>query len=481
MTDGRKNNETRGQVNCLKSETIDLSPCLIHKKDLILAAVSGGMDSVYLLTKLYESGQPVMAAVFDHSLRLEAAEECDFVEKYCADREIRCVRGKGDVRKYAQEKGLGIEEAARELRYRFLFQTAAENGCAAVATAHHANDQAETVLMHILRGTGIDGLAGMRPYGFLPEYSETIPLIRPLLDITREEIEKYAAETGMPFREDSSNFDKEFVRNKIRLDLIPQLASDYNPQIVASLCRLAKNAAAEKEILDSNCEDAIRYAEFYKFDTCCEWSRKTYRSYRQGLRLRMLKRIFSLMGEDLSKIGYQLLSFADLFFMNARLNRIVPFIDGFWLCCEGEKALLLTEPDRKQLKYPQFSQGWGLYIETRHIQEKDLPLWKEKARTHPEIAVLDADQLSSNPELRKVEPGERFEPYGLGGKSQKMSDFLINNKVPAQYRRDLVIAADRAGIVWVPGHRVADRCALRDDTRKIMILKLKSVDREELL
>ena len=449
--------------------------CHIHPGDRILVGVSGGIDSVFLLTQLHKLGQPVVAAVFNHGLRPEASEECDFVAAYCAEREIPCVRGGVDVKIYAEEKSLGIEEAARDLRYCFLFRTAAENGCAAVATAHHANDQAETVLMHVLRGSGIDGLCGMRPYGFLKEYSEIIPLIRPLLDISRGEIEAYAAETGMPYREDQSNFDPSYLRNRIRQDLLPKLAEDFNPRIVDSLCRLAKNASAEKEILDEDCERAVRYAAFYQFDGCCEWSRKTYQSYPEGLRLRVLRSILSKMGCDLSKIGFIQTMIADSIFMRDRFTHLVPFIEGFWLCCEGEKALILTDPDRQQWKYPQFSQGWTLYCETRYISEKDLPDWIKKAREHPEIAVLDANQVANYPMLRKIQPGDRFEPYGMGGKSQKLSDFLINNKVPLQYRADLVVAADEGGIIWVPGHRVSNRCALQKSTHRIMILKLKLV------
>ena len=441
---------------------------------MVLAAVSGGIDSIFLLTMLHEIGQPVTAAVFNHGLRPEAVEECDFVEAYCAERCIRCIRGKGDVHVYAAEQGIGIEEAARKLRYQFLFRTAAETGCAAVATAHHANDQAETVLMHILRGTGIDGLCGIQLYGFLEQYSKTIPLIRPLLGITRAEIESYAAETGMPFREDLSNSDTDLTRNRIRLDLLPKLASEYNPKIVDSLCRLAKSAVADKEILDEECEKAIRYASYYQFETCCEWSRKTYQSYIPGLRQRILRELLSRMGADLAKVDYNKILIADQFYLTARYNQVIPFIDGFWLCCEGEKALILTDPDREQWKYPQASQGWNLYIETRNISEKDLPEWMEKARTHPEMAILDAGQVAGTPVLRTITPGDRFEPYGMGGKGQKVSDFLINNKVPAQYRQGLVVAEDKEGIIWLPGLRVSNRCALSPSTRIILILKLKN-------
>lgn len=447
--------------------------CRVQESDRILAGVSGGIDSVFLLIMLHEIGQPVAAAVFDHGLRPEAGEECDFVESFCSQREIPCYRGKADVRSYAEEKSMGIEAAARELRYQFLFRTAAENDCRAVATAHHENDQAETVLMHLLRGTGIDGLCGMRPYGFLKEYSETIPLIRPLLNISRKEIEKYAAENGMPYREDRSNFDTAYLRNRIRQDLIPKLEADYNPQIVDSLCRLARSAAADKEVLDGTCEDAIRYASFYRFDKGCEWNRKTFGSYSVGLRYRMLRELFSRMGADLSEIGFHHLIVADRIFTEGRYNHTISLLRGIWLRCEGDRAMILTSPDVPQWRYPQFSQGWTLYCETRHIQPKDLPDWVETAKKHPEWAVLDANQVADYPILRTIRPGERFEPYGMGGASQKLSDFLVNNKIPVQYRDDLVVAADAGGIVWIPGYRISNRCALYGGTHRIMILKLK--------
>ena len=447
--------------------------CRVQESDRILAGVSGGIDSVFLLTMLHEIGQPVTAAVFDHGLRPEAAEESDFVERFCSEHSVPCVRGKADVRSYAEEKSMGIEAAARELRYQFLFRAAAEDDFRAVATAHHENDQAETVLMHILRGTGIDGLCGMRPYGFLKEYSETIPLIRPLLNISRKEIEKYAAENGMPYREDRSNFDTAYLRNRIRQDLIPKLEADYNPQIVDSLCRLARSAAADKEILDGTCEDAIRYASFFRFDKGCEWSRKTFGSYSVGLRYRMLRELFSRMGADLSEIGFQHLIVADRIFTEGRYNHTISLLKGIWLRCEGDKAMILTSPDVPQWRYPQLSQGWTLYCETRHIQPKDLPDWVDTAKKHPEWAVMDANQVADYPNLRRIRPGERFEPYGMGGASQKLSDFLVNNKIPVQYRDDLVVAADAGGIVWIPGYRVSNRCALSSGTRRIMILKLK--------
>ncbi|MBR6090905.1 MAG: tRNA lysidine(34) synthetase TilS [Anaerolineaceae bacterium] len=468
----------------LRNENRDLSPFLI--------GVSGGVDSIYLLHRFHQAGRPVIAAVFNHGLRPEAAEECEFTAAFCAERNIPCVQGSGDVAAYAAEHSLGIEEAARKLRYQFLFRTAEEQGCAAVATAHHANDQAETVLMHILRGAGTDGLSGMREYELPNAFSKTIPLIRPLLGLTRAEIESSAREAGLTWREDRSNTDPAYTRNRIRLDLIPKLESEYNPQIVRALCRLAETTAADKDILERTCSEMLLYAGLLlrKGDSpvfscrdlperpdllpCshAEWSRKVYQNAAEGLRLRMLRMIFSFMDLDLSDIGYINLKEADRFFLNGRINQTIPFITGIWLRCEGDKALILTKINNTQWKYPQFSQGWDLSVETADITEKELPDYMEKARLHPETAILDANQIASWPFLRKPIRGERFDPYGNRGHTQKISDFLINSKIPLQYRSDLLVAADEAGIIWIPGLRVSNRCALNRSTRHIMILRL---------
>ena len=125
------------------------------------------------------------------------------------------------------------------------------------------------------------------------------------------------------------------------------------------------------------------------------------------------------------------------------------------------------------------SQGWELVTETRVIEPRDLRLWQEKARQHPETAILDANWLALEPCLRRIRPGERFQPYGNGGRSQKLSDFLVNSKVPKEYRPDLAVAADAEGIIWIPGMRVSNRCAISESTKKIMILNLKKIQEDK--
>ena len=447
--------------------------CRIRPDDRIIVGVSGGIDSVFLLIQLHELGQPMIAAVFDHGLRPEAAEECAFVKDLCEDRGIPCIQGSGDVRSRAESAHRGIEAAAREFRYRFLFDTAEKYQAAAVVTAHHANDRAETVLLHLLRGTGINGLSGMLPYTLPNPFSETIPLIRPLLGIGRSEIETYMAENGIPYREDRSNADQEYTRNRIRLDLIPKLEQEYNPGIVKALCRLAETASADAEMLNDITGSTAKYIGAVYLDDRVEWGRKGYQVQPAGLRLRMLRLFFSRLGIDISDIGFQILKQADSFFIRARYNQTMPVIGELTLRCEGNTASITKTKKISQWKYPQFSQCWELSNETLDITEKELRYWMDMARKHPEMAVMDYNQLAGWPVLRTARPGERFQPYGIGGKSQKLSDFLINNKVPKEYRPDLAVAADEAGIVWIPGLRVSNRCAINSDTHRIVILKLK--------
>ena len=452
--------------------------CRMKGDDLILVGVSGGVDSIFLLSQLNELRQPVAAAVFNHGLRPEAAEECDFVAAFCAERNIPCVRGAGDAVEVASAEGIGIEDAARKLRYRFLFENAEQLRAAAVATAHHANDQAETVLMHILRGSGIDGLCGMRPYGFLWDYSETIPLIRPLLGVSRAEILESALEKGLQWREDASNADNSYTRNRIRNDLIAKLETDYNPRLVYALCRLAENAALEKDVLDADCKAALLdinlQMQYENQDpVAAMWSRKVYESYNAGLRMRMLRTVLSRLNVDLSQIGYETLKKTDDFFINARTNQKQPISDEIKLFSEGDCADILKNINIKVSRYPQLSQGWKLAVEIKTILPEAIGYWREQARLHPEMAVLDADRLASEPYLRNIIPGERFAPYGLNGKSQKLSDFLINNKVPKEYRTDLAVAADDNGILWIPGLRAAHRCAVNEETRRIIIIHIR--------
>ena len=226
---------------------IDLSR--IRKGDRVLCAVSGGADSMCMLHALLSAGINVAAAHFEHGIRgEESLRDAAFVEKWCADNGIECVTAHENVPKYALENSLGTEEAARKLRYEFLFKTAEKLGCRYIATAHNADDNAETVLFNLARGTGAKGLAGIPP--------ERDNVLRPLLGVTRAEIERYLEENAVPHVEDSSNASDDYSRNVLRHKVMPVMRG-INPDFAGAVSRASKLVRQDGECLDALANEFI--------------------------------------------------------------------------------------------------------------------------------------------------------------------------------------------------------------------------------
>ncbi|MCD7761376.1 MAG: tRNA lysidine(34) synthetase TilS [Clostridiales bacterium] len=216
----------------------------LERGDTVLCAVSGGVDSMALLHLLWRWSQrqdfSLTAATFDHGLRENAAEDVDFVCRWCRERSIPVRTGRGDVPARVRETGETIEEAARFLRYAFLEDCAGALGADWIATAHQAEDNAETLLLHLLRGSGLRGLGGIPP--------RRGKLIRPLLEITRGELIAYARDNGVSWREDETNSDTAYTRNFIRHQVMP-LLQERNPNLVAALGRTAEGLRLDEECL----------------------------------------------------------------------------------------------------------------------------------------------------------------------------------------------------------------------------------------
>lgn len=210
----------------------------------VLCALSGGADSMYLLCRLLEGreryGWRVCAAHLNHGLRETAGRDEKFVRDWCGRRGVPLAVGFEDVAGYARREGLSLEEAGRTLRYRFLGQAALEAGCPLIATGHHAGDSAETVLMNLIRGCGLKGLAG------IPERRDNI--VRPMLEVSRGEIEAYLKEHGVPHVEDETNEDVNYTRNKVRHQLLP-LLEELNPQAAAHIAAAARRLREDEEEL----------------------------------------------------------------------------------------------------------------------------------------------------------------------------------------------------------------------------------------
>lgn len=227
----------------------------------ILVACSGGPDSLALLdilarlSGLAKYDFSVEAAHFEHGIRVEdeaSRADASFVEEFCGKRNIPCTIGHGDVPAFAEAGQLSLETAARQCRYDFLEQTRKKRGLDLIATAHQADDQAETVLMRLLRGTGTAGLAAMRPRAV-----GELPLIRPLLFAPRSAIEGYCEARQLSPRLDATNELMDCTRNKLRLKTLPELREDYNPRLSQALCQLADICAAEADYISSQAKEAF--------------------------------------------------------------------------------------------------------------------------------------------------------------------------------------------------------------------------------
>jgi tRNA(Ile)-lysidine synthase len=230
---------------------------MFPKGGKVLAAVSGGADSMCLLHVLWKEGKrqgfSLAAATFDHQIRPTSAQEAEFVRRWCQQREIPCYVGRGAVPAWAQEHNMGLEEAARSLRYEFLQTIAAEIGADKIATAHNADDNAETLLLHLVRGSGLKGLGGIPPL--------RDNLIRPLLTTSRREIEHYLQQWDIPHVEDESNQDTAYSRNYIRHEVLPLLRAK-NPNLLEGWSRSAESLRQDSDYLEREAENLSAKAVF---------------------------------------------------------------------------------------------------------------------------------------------------------------------------------------------------------------------------
>src|SRR5215211_1606813 len=245
--------------------------CGLNHDRPVIVGVSGGADSLCLMSVVRKAGYHAIVAHFNHKLRPDADADANIVEQTAARLNLASVIESGDVRSYADQEKLSIEEAARNMRYRFLMSQARRFNAQAVAVGHTADDQVETVLMHFLRGAGLAGLKGMNYRTIIPMFDPLIPIVRPLLDTWREETVVYCAANGFRPRHDPSNASLDFFRNRLRHLLIPTLES-YNPRFRDVIWRTSRSLAGDYEILSEVLDEAWKTcvaeetAEFVAFD-----------------------------------------------------------------------------------------------------------------------------------------------------------------------------------------------------------------------
>lgn len=468
--------------------------CGLRRDIPIVVGVSGGPDSLCLMSVLRKTGYRIIVAHFNHKLRPDSDADANIVEQTAARLNLVSVIESGDVRAYADREKLSIEEAARSLRYRFLMEQARHFKAQAVAVGHTADDQVETVLMHFIRGAGIVGLKGMSYRTIIPMFDPQIPIVRPLLDTWREETIVYCAAHGFRPRHDPSNASLDFFRNRLRHLLIPTLES-YNPRFREVIWRTSRSLEGDYEIL-SNILDEVWKAcvvqenvGFITFDSLA-LARQPL-----GLQRNLIRRAIERIHPAELDLNYATLERASNFICNTSPHIRMDLTGGIHLLREGSLIYVtrgnVTLPIERWPQMPTDSHtiplkipcqvtlvgGWKLNCERWNIAS--LALEQALANDDPFQTWVDANGIADALELRVRQEGDRFQPLGMDGHEMKISDFFINVKLPQRARDRWPLLCMGEKVVWVPGYRPAHPFRLTEATRQSLYFSMTRTDYED--
>lgn len=442
---------------------------LLSPGDKVLVACSGGPDSLallHILNRLRDRYEiEIKVAHVNHMFRPEAVQEAEFVKKTASQWGLICETAEIDVPQYIKDTGTSSQEAARILRYRFLHQVADDWGNGKIATGHHRDDQVETVLYHLLRGSGGSGLGGMQ--------AKNGRVIRPLLATSRRMVEEYCEAEGLQPVYDSSNLSSKYTRNRIRLDLLPQLERQYNESLRDCLWRTSQIIGDEHALIaELATKEWIHLAKEEKTRIVLDTDKLA------ALPVALQRQIFRQAFEKKQGHvrGIQFIHVETL--IEAALcgspNHKVELPGGLYaekgygvitLSGRGESDCSKPElPKDTELPVPGCVR-WGDYVIAAEVSDSS------SCSSSPAEAVFDYDGLTMPLVIRKRRDGDRFQPLGLGG-SKKLKDFFIDAKVPRRLRDQVPIVCDRQGILWVAGWRRSEQGKIKTDTRRFIKMKL---------
>jgi tRNA(Ile)-lysidine synthase len=469
-------------------ENIDLilrDRCKLDKSRPVLVGVSGGPDSLCLMEVLRQAGYQIIVAHFNHKLREAADLESIAVERVAARLTIPFVVESAEVSIYAETNSLSLEEAARTLRYRFLFAQAQRLNAQAVAVGHTADDQVETVLMHLIRGTGLTGLKGMSYRTILPIFDADIPLVRPLLNAWREETVAYCAANSLKPHYDPSNDSVDFLRNRLRNMLIPTLET-YNPKFREAIWRTVQSLQADHSVLKETIDEHWKKCLILQDKDYVTLDLSRLSRYSVGLQRHIIRRAVEGLMPGQETV-FSVLERASDFIKDARRVR-VNLTGGLSLFREGEALYVATssadlpfdhwpqmpiQKDRMEISVPgkfELSGGWSLSAEAWRLPAL---AWEQASRKEDPFEVwLDAEGLPAMLELRVRREGDLFEPLGMQGHLQKLSDFFINEKLPPRARGRWPLLCAGGKIIWVPGFRPAESYRLQQTSRRVVYFSL---------
>jgi len=448
---------------------------LVEKGDRLIVGVSGGVDSMVLLHLLYACRKDLdlslIVAHVNHGLRpTESEKEAVLVRKEAAQLGLPFEYGQFNVKEFQKAMGLSPQDAARRIRFHFFYSLLQTHGARKIVLGHNADDQVETVLLRLIRGSGLQGLKGMLPI-------REGKVIRPLLGVWREEIQTFAAEKKIPFLSDSSNLKSDYLRNRIRLSLIPFVETEYQPNFKEILLKTSSILREENDYLEKGSETAYEEIVRKEKDTLF-FKLSEYRSLHQAIQWRVMKRILERLydwgtgveeGEwsEVDKICQRLHQSAPSFLLELPHGAWVEKRYDVVLLGKGKAKPL--PPFEVELRSPgsTFIEEIGKEVV---IEETDRDALKDYNRP-ADTALIDYDSLQFPLRMRNFRPGDRFHPLGVKG-TQKLKEFFIDHKVPKVERPGVPLLVSGERIVWIVGYRIDERAKVTEKTRKVLVVKV---------
>ena len=456
---------------------------LLKREEKVLVGFSGGADSLCLTHILHtlseKGGFPLRLHLchVNHRLRPESDRDEEFCRNLARDLEIPIKVKHLDLTRKRGTPASGTEERARAARYSALLCAADEVGAKKVAVAHTRDDQAETVLMRLLRGTGLRGLAGILPLRRISPESEVL-LVRPLIEITRAEVLRYLTAKNLNWVEDATNRDTNFLRNRIRQEILPQIEKICGFSVRESLARLACLSLGIRPILDARAQELAKSLAHREEDGTVQLDLSALRSSSEldtYLVIEEVLKSFStkLVGSSVARLRTLL--------ERGRSGKAVPLGSGVNAVLEYDRITLARTPKEKfsmparilnvsgEVAVPEL----GLVFFCEYVDIRDFNLRKfikEKGRFEE---AIDADAAGERLFVRLPRSGERFRPLGAGG-ANKISDFLIDRKVPSRLRSLVPVVSGENSVLWLVGYRLDERAKIGKDTKKVIIVRVRA-------
>lgn len=439
---------------------------MIRPNSRILVGVSGGPDSICLLKVLNQLSDDYRIRLYafhlNHKLRgKESDGDAKFVKEFCRNLRVPYRTKTIAVRDYAQKMKLSLEHAAREIRYQVLERERKRWQCDKIAMGHNANDNAETVFINLVRGTGTRGLAGIPPV--------RNRIIRPLIKIERDSIIEYLKKNRIDYRIDSTNIDSKIRRNFIRNKIIPKLKR-LNPNLIETITRFVDIVREEDKYFNQLAEQVAKMVVIKRTKQGMLLDNKAFLSYNLTLRRRVLKLLRPELGFD--KIE-QILEVSG----NKSIGKTE--LEPKLVAQREYERLYIGRPTRKiltlEVTVPLVNsfERMGVKLVTKIVSDYDL------ADKDSNTEVFDYEKISIPLILRYRLPGDKFIPFG--GKEKKLKEILIDDKIPERIRNQLPLLCDSKGILWILGKRRAERARITNKTKKILLVRIKEWKKNPLL